>query len=232
MYCIKLQTTKAQKSNKIFCNFSSIACTSQHKISAPAKRNIVPQMCPLHRNGIFVCGTILRLAGAHVLCEVCAMLENNAKYFIRFLSFCCLHFNAVHRWLGFFKWIFFDRFWPNKHSLKSCADKHLAELLAVFFNTINKKEKCLAVETEAKSNEAEAHCFFGSFGGSRAVFIGFLLGCFLGRCSASIFCLASSFALFCVTFSFCIYCVQKHRVLFGSVLWARAMLARCFEHEK
>ena len=75
----------------------------------------MPFLCNGH-----ICGTILRLAGANVLFEMHKMLENNAEYFIRFLCFCWLHFNAVHRWLASFEWMFFLAvFGPKKHSFKS-----------------------------------------------------------------------------------------------------------------
>ena len=44
-----------------------------------------------------VCVTILRLAGMCCIKMQATKAHNRTQYFIRFLRFCCLHFDAVHR---------------------------------------------------------------------------------------------------------------------------------------
>ena len=44
----------------------------------------------------------------------------NRTYFIQFLRFCCLHFDTVHRWLGWLlEWYFLGPKTAKKHSFKS-----------------------------------------------------------------------------------------------------------------
>jgi len=84
---LKCKQQKLKNRIKYFALFSSIAHTS-HKTCAPAKRNIVPQTkMPFLCNG-HICGTILRLAGADILCcEVHAMLEKLQNILFDFCAF-------------------------------------------------------------------------------------------------------------------------------------------------
>ena len=50
-----------------------------------------------------VCVTILRAWLGCTASKCKEQKRKNRTYFIRFLRFCCLHFDAVHRWLGSFE---------------------------------------------------------------------------------------------------------------------------------